>query len=552
MSLALVGSASISNIKIRKFNDAIEIWKGQIGQRTSLELLDNCVTLISSMIKTFSINTELINGLYSLSVETIAKSDDLYSNFDKESLHKIFSNIYSFSTLFAQNMTNQEQVQFLYSCIACVFKHGTDWSFSNILIESPNDETILEIIEYIGKFFKDGEKLKGKKPLKSFYFYYVELARNRKLIENFLNSEHVMDSLLFIRTCADPFMSYFHQWVKLFFPYIHKVFEGHLESSKVKVLLDLCKIFVEESDVDWAVLIFSANNIADFIYANPLLLAKALDILSFLMEKYTARFMSCVELLGVNRAEKLVNELEKRTIKRNQISASLSVRKHLPQLQLDASIGIEESFKSWQFALEEINKIKLDDLSPEDYEKYGEIIRESFENLYNDFKENETEQVLRVLNAYIPVNAKLNVFFKIGLNIAQEVASKYCDLLATEFSQRKEEINLRDLATQVNNFQGSVLSQNDLFYNLTKFTKYWYMDIFTFKVFVDFLTNLNWYHDRIPLINVQNRVIRYLNSNRKEKERKKLIDFIDYLKNDLRILSKTESLILNAAIGKSN
>lgn len=255
--------------------------------------------------------------------------------------------------------------------------------------------------------------------------------------------------------------------------------------------------------------------------------------------------------MGVARAEKLVNELEKRAVKRNQISASLSVRKHLPQLQLDASIGIEESFKNWQFALEEMNKIKYEYLSREDFEKYSDIISESYENLYNVFKENETEQVLRVLNAYIPVNAKLNVFFKIGLTIAQEIATKYSDLLTAEFSQRKEEINLKDLAVHINNFQGSVLLDEDLFYNLTKFTKYWYMDIFTFKVFVDFLTNLNWYHDRIPLINVQQRVIKYLNSNRKEKERKKLIEFGDYLQNDLKILSKTESLILNAVIKKA-
>lgn len=528
----------------------MESWKGQIVERGSVELLDQSITLISSMVKTVSSNTELLNALYSLSVETIAKSDELYSIFDKETLHKIFSDIYSFSTVFSHHLTSQELVQFFYSCIECVFKHGTDWSFSNILINSPNDETLIEIIEYIGKYFKDGESLKGKEPLKSFYFYYMELAQNRKLLQNFVNSEHVMNSLLFIHKHFDPSMSYFHQWVRLYFPYIHKVFEGHLESFKVKVLLDLSRKFVDESDVDWAVLIFTANNLADFIYANPLLLVKALDILSFLMEKYSTRFTSCVELLGIKRAEKLINELEKRAIKRKQISASLLVRKHLPQLILDASIGIEESFKNWKFALEEMNKIKFDDLSPEDFEKYSDIIRESYENLYNEFNENESEQILHVLNAYIPVNAKLNVFFKIGLTIAQEIATKYSDLLASEFSQRKEELTLRDLAFYVNNFQGSVLSDQDLFYNLTKFTKYWNLNIFTFKVFVDLITNLNWYHDRIPLINVQQRIIKYLNSNRKEKERKNLIEFVEYLQNDLRILSKTESLILNAAIKK--
>lgn len=202
LSLALFSSASasISNSELRKFNIAMEAWRSHIIQRSSVELLDQSITLVSSMIKSVSVNTELITGLYSLSVETITKSNELYSTFDKEPLHKIFSDVYSFSTLFAQHLTSQEFVLFFYSCIECVFKHGTDWSFSNISIESPNDETLFEIIEYIGKFFKDGEKLEGKEPLKSYYFYYMEMARNRKLIQNFVKSEHVMDSLTFGRS----------------------------------------------------------------------------------------------------------------------------------------------------------------------------------------------------------------------------------------------------------------------------------------------------------------------------------------------------------------
>jgi hypothetical protein len=543
-----IHSALLSSDELLKLDVAIAGWKNQIVEKGNVMLLDESIALVSSITKVASSNIELLNQIYSLALETIANSDQFYSVLDERRLHKIFSNIYSLSEVFANHLTNQELVHFFYISINCIFKHGTDWKFSSIFIKSPSDEMIIEIIGNVGEFFKVDSELKGKDALISFYFYFIDMAKFRGLIKDI-----VTNSLLYVHKHTDHFMTFFHQWVESYFPFIHKVFERHLvEPSKVKALLDLSKTFVNESDVDWAVLIFSANDLAEFIYSNPLLLGKALDILSLLMERYTDRFMACVELLGLKRAKRIADELKKRAIKRKHILTALLVRKLLPRLKLDTSLPLEEAFESWKSALEEINRIKLDDLSPEDFENISDIIGESYENLYAEFKENESENVLRVLNAYIPINAKLNVFFKIGLDSAAEISSKYVDISAIEFSKRKKEIDLRELAIYVNNFQCSVLGDEERFIQLTKYTEYWNLNSFSFKVFVDFMINLNWFHEQVPIRNIQKRIIKYLNSNsnRNHNERREIKDIVDYLHNDLKIISKTEAILLNISINK--
>ena len=551
--LTFVNTTSLSRNVIAQLNIALDDWKIQISaensQKFDLGLLDAAITTVTSKIKTVSESPQLTSALYHLALETIKISSQLYENYERGTIHEILSKVYGLSSAFTQNHSEDELIKFFHSAIECIFNNGTDWSFPELSINPKNNATILETVEFIGEFCKNGDLLKGREAVMNFYFYYAEMAQTRGLIESLVNAEHPIACLLFINKYKEFTEQIHFQWVRLYFPYIHKVFNGHTsEPSKINVLLDFCKIFRFEGDVDWAILIFSANNIADVIYVNPPLLAKALDILIFMRENFAERFASCVKLLGSRRSNKLLNEMEKRSLKKRQIKTALSVKKLLPNLKLTAGIPIEESLKKWQKTLEEMNKISLKDLSPEDTKSIGTVIKTSFEDLYSDYQENPMDQIIHVLNAYIPLNVKLDVFKTIGLSLARDISSKYANILATEFAQRENETNLRDFAEFLDIFHGEVFDFEELVFQLNKFTKYWKLNTFGFKEFVKFLTTINWFHERLVVLNVQQRIICFLNSERDENQRTGILELVDYLETDLKALTKTEANLLRRSL----
>lgn len=541
-----------------KVSIAINLWKIQVEaydkDAFNLNALEDAMTTLTEKLKSISEDKELVNEIYPLALKTIVISSHLYKNYNKDLLHKIYADLYGFSAAFARQQSTEEHQKFFYSACLCVFRQGTDWSFKDLLIEPISDDNLFEIIEFIGLVVSsDNKEMMGKDAILNFYFHYAEKAKKQGLMERLLSgSDHPINCLLFIHKFDEYFEQTFYQWTRLYFPFIHRVFDGHLEEpSKVKVLLALCKMFKYEEDVDWAVLIFSENNIAEVIYSNPSLLSNALEILFPLMQNFTARFFSCVELLGIRRAERLVDKLDKWKVKRTQISTALSIRKLLPNLKLTAGISLAESYKKWQSTLEEMNKIKFNNLSPEDNQKITDIIRASFDNLYAEYQENpDALEIIPVLNAYIPINIKLCNDQLFEMDSARKIVSKYADICADIFSNRDQELNLRELSENINRFHGAVFPYDDFVFNLNKFTKYWKMSIFTLKVFVDFLSNIDWFHDQLAIINVQERVKKFINTEgtKDEQERIDIMEIIIYLDKDLKILAKIEANILYKAI----
>ena len=141
-------------------------------------------------------------------------------------------------------------------------------------------------------------------------------------------------------------------------------------------------------------------------------------------------------------------------------------------------------------------------------------------------------------------NMSLDIYIKVV-----QIASLFADHLSRRFALKSDtDIKLNEIGLFLQDFRGEVFPDCEIAaFNLSKFVMFWKLNLFAMKVFIDFVTDLNWFTNDVIINNLIFRVNKFamapLNGGGWD-EAEELKEIIFYFGNELQIISKTQMLAL--------
>ena len=552
--ISLIKASKLSKNELKNINTVLDKWDARIHDtmaiREGLEFYNKTISQVEKKLPELKGHPDILRKLYSVAFRTFDHLSAFYDLADsKDKVLDLLSSLYGFFSVLFNNdyFTDDEMFDYFIKAVNRLIRNGQiGYTYYNLIkYDFKKDADVIQIVYYLALFFNASERLVGIEPLIQFFFHFLKIAASRGHFLAIFESQPNMavDCLKFIHRYAPIIGAYYSDWNSLYFKYIHTIFENHLNETDVKILLDLTKEVKEENDVDWVVGIFSASNLANFIYSTPKLLASALDTMAKLQVSFTLRFQSCLQTLGPKAGDKLSSHIQERETKKAQIYTVLEARKLLPRFK-NSSAG---SYKDLADALTGMNALKLELLKPEDASSIGNVALESFLSLYDEFQISYSEIILTLLNEFIPILLKLQQVDADNHDKLREVVVLFSDRLAIKFAQRTEEIQLNEIGPLINQYRGEIfLDSGEKAYHLSKFFMFWKLNAFGMRVVIDFITQIGWYSEEIFINNLLLRVSKFsiMKGINDPAEAADLEQIIDYFYTDMRILSKTQRLAL--------
>ena len=552
--LTLLNASKLKKIELKNINILLDKWDARVNDtmtiREGLEFYNETISQVEKKLPELKGHPDILRKIYSVAFRTFDHLSAFYDLSDsKEKVVDLLSSLYGFFLVLFDNdyFTDDEMFDYFIKAVNRLIRNGqTGYTYYNLIrYDFKNDANVIQIVYYLALYFQAEERLVGIEPLLQFFFHFLKIAESRGHFRAIFESQPnmAMDCLKFIHRYAPITGEYYSDWNSLYFKYIHTVFENHLNETDVKILLDLAKEVKEENDVDWVVGIFSASNLANFIYSTPKLLASALDIMAKFQVNFTLRFQSCLQTLGPKAGDKLSRHIQERETKKAQIYTVIEAKKLLPRFKNSAA----GSYKELAEALAGMNALKLEILKPEDASSIGQVVLEDFLSLYDEFQISYKDNILALLNEFIPILLKLQQVDADNHDKLREVVVLFSDRLALKYAQRTEEIQLNEIGPLINQYRGEIfLDASEKAYHLSKFFMFWKLNAFAMRVVIDFTAQIGWYSDEIFINNLLFRATKFsvMKGINDPDEAVDLEQIIDYFYTDMGILSKTQRLAL--------
>ena len=561
--ISILSASKLTKNELKKFNAVLDRWNarvdGEMNFSDDLKFYNDTLSVVESKLPLLAKEPNTLRRVYSIAFKTF---DNISVISEFISLRtpaiKLLSCLYGFARyLFNDEIFTEDEIfEFFIKASNRLFMDGYNGiSFTYLLSYNfKSTEIITQLVIFCALYFKNyDDHILGIEPLLCFFFRFLKIAQDKELIVSIMNScpEMAMECLQFIHNHKKEFSSFFREWNIAYFRHIAKIFHDEIEESKIRMFLDFGKNIWHESDLDWIVGIFSAKNIADYIYSKPLLLGYTLEILIDLEKNYPSRFSSCLGTLGPNQGANLITRMSEHASVKAHAFTALEIEKLLPRLQKKEGVSESVAYSDWETALRFMACLDVNFLTPEDRAATVEIVEKSFLKLFDEYSacSHDDESILVVLNCYIAVLCKMgNMSLDIYIKVVQ-IASLFADHLSRRFALKSDtDIKLNEIGLFLQDFRGEVFPDCEIAaFNLSKFVMFWKLNLFAMKVFIDFVTDLNWFTNDVIINNLIFRVNKFamapLNGGGWD-EAEELKEIIFYFGNELQIISKTQMLAL--------
>lgn len=384
-------------------------------------------------------------------------------------------------------------------------------------------------------------------------FHFIGISKKQNLFDSVLNKypELPIMCLSFIYKNKEKLADeYFILWQRVFFPDCFDFSE-----SGLRMIFKMGDEIKNAEEINLFIKAFLSAS--EIFLSDKALLNTALNVLDRILEKYPTEFYAILDTFERTiQVEELKDKMEKRQQLRLQIYTLVESKRLLENLKIDfefESISVfdpnqtTETFDIWNESLEQLELLNFNSLKIEDRIIIKDFLTDRFSKIYEEYCLDFNDEKLLVLNSFIPIFGKFGeVSENMRLNFVN-IVTNLTDIYEriSIFTGNMNEFDEFSIKKYLVEFHGEVFDNSEIAaLNVIKFSKYWKMNIFGVKIFIDFMINDGWYADEVLIENLAYRIM--VLPDEEEcfdiEEQQNLEEIIDFYYQELRIISKTQMM----------
>lgn len=550
--------------ELEYFNLILDGWEKRVGRCISfaqeIYVFEEIITKIDQNLERID-NVETLRKIYSFGFQAFNYISILCEKINPNSKPlQLQASLISFSrVLFDRKILTEEEIySFITKAFVSIFEYGSNdpcSALSMLNFNFRNIEMYSRILLFFQIYLKESTFASNTDGIMIFFFYYMDILKQKYLFAQYLRDYHKisMGCLSFIhRHKSSLNEKYFILWLENFFPEYFR-----FSPSVLEMIFDFASSIKSAKEINIYMKMFTCAQIYSYIFSNINVFNKTGKFLFRMHEAYPEEIRSCISTLNSGVRSVLENQINYQYLLKCQISTYIQAIKLAEKLiddfvpdsvsNLDSSSS-SEIYKIWGDSLNEMAQLNLSILKEENRNKIKSILMRRFELLFQDFYGGYDDEILLLLNSFIPILIKLEENSEEFKMMARKVVSALSDRLERIYSVQDEiEIYSSHIKIHLSEFHGVVFDSSEYAsVNLIKFVKHWKMNASALKDFIDYTTEVGWYTDHVVLANLLHRIMILVKSPKPFdlEESQSLGEIIRFFYQDLNIISKTQMMSL--------